>query len=206
VFARYHIDFCCGGAKTLSDACDAAAIDGKLVLREIQDEIALAAPGVALDTLSPAELVEHVMNRYHATLPEELLRLEGMAEKVSRVHAAVDGDRLSKLYELVKALRQDLLPHLRREETILFPLIMEGQWRDAAGPTMCMEQQHDTTGQLLRSIRAITGDYKIQGDACMTWRALWSSLENLEAELHAHIAVENNVLFPKVMSAAGVSV
>lgn len=198
VFARYQIDFCCGGRKSLAEACKAAHVDENVVLSAINQELSRDDKVTSAYDLSPAALVRHILERYHAPLPEELAKVEAMAEKVARVHGARGDVQLAKLHTLVKLLREDLLPHMQREENILFPLIVGGQWQFTTAPIACMEQQHDATGEILREIRATTNDYQLPHGACTTWRALWTSLENLEAELKAHIALENNVLFPRV--------
>ena len=99
----------------------------------------------------------------------------------------------------VIALKDDLLPHMQKEELVLFPLIRGGRGMLAGGPITVMHVEHEEVGALLRQIRALTDDFTAPDGACGTWRALWQGLADLEADLHEHIHLENNILFPKAL-------
>ena len=197
VFARHGIDFCCGGGIPVGEACRARGLDPDAVLREIAAET--APPGLRATRWRDepvTALVDHLLEAYHRPLWEELPRLDAMAEKVLAVHHDKDPERLGTLRELVAALRADLEPHMMKEEQVLFPMIRAGHVPD--GPIAVMEAEHEAVGELLRRVRVVTGDFTVPAEACNTWRALWAGLEALERDLHEHIHLENNVLFPRV--------
>ncbi len=200
VFARHHIDYCCGGNLSLVDACAAANVDAEKVLQEIKDELARDHNEIIADDLSLEDLIKHIQKTYHEPLREELPRLEEMALKVARVHKERDGERLSALAKTVTELKEELLMHLDKEDQILFPLISTGNGAMAQMPINRMQHDHDDHAVLLRQVRKLTNEFKVPGDACMTWRALWQSLAELERSLHEHIHLENNILFPKTLA------
>lgn len=200
VFTRHQIDYCCGGNLSLADACTAANVDAEKVLKEIMAELARDHNEIIADDFSLEELVTYIQKTYHEPLREELPRLEAMALKVARVHNERDGERLSALAETVVELKEEIFTHLDKEDQILFPLIRAGNGGMAQMPINRMQHDHDDHAVLLRQIRKLTNDFKIPGDACMTWRALWQSLAELERSLHEHIHLENNILFPKTLA------
>jgi regulator of cell morphogenesis and NO signaling len=198
VFFRRGIDFCCGGGKTLEEACRRRGLDPQEVLREIQMELERGEEKSAAWTeRGQAELIQHIIVRYHEPLREELHRLHGMALKVLRVHGEKDPERLSQLADTFSTLKDELLPHLDKEERILFPWILSGRPVPQGGPIERMMFEHEQAGQLLERLRELTGNYEVPPGACNTWRALWSGLETLERDLHEHIHLENNILFPR---------
>lgn len=198
VFARHGIDFCCGGGQPLSAACGERGVELGRVLTEIEAELA-AHPdvGVRWDEAPVDALIDHILERYHRPLDEELPRLEAMMRKVHRVHGAKDPARFDALLEAVLAVKADIEQHLPKEEQILFPMLRQGRGDMAAGPMHVMELEHDALGGLLRKIRELTDDYTVPEEACNTWRALWVALETLERDTHEHIHLENNVLHPR---------
>lgn len=202
VFARHGIDFCCGGGRPLREACGEKGIDAVRVLEEIRKE--LAAPGAPSDRWNEAplgELIDHILARYHRQLHEELPRLEAMARKVVAVHREKDPVRLPELLSVYLELKAELDGHMAKEEQILFPMIKRGQGAMAGGPVAVMEHEHDVAGNLLRRLRELTDGYEVPAEACNTWRALWHGLEALERDLHEHIHLENNILFPRALAA-----
>ncbi|MFY0526854.1 iron-sulfur cluster repair di-iron protein [Archangium gephyra] len=203
VFSRRGIDFCCGGGKTLEEACRRRGLDPQEVLREIQQELERGAgEPVAWTERSQAELIQHIVAHYHEPLREELRRLHGMALKVLRVHGEKDPERLSQLADTFVLLKDELEPHMEKEERILFPWILSGRPVPQGGPIERMMFEHEQAGQLLVRLRELTGNYEVPPGACNTWRALWNGLEALERELHEHIHLENNILFPRASGRA----
>ena len=200
VFARHGIDFCCGGGLPLSDACAARGVELDLVLGEIDREIATSATDeVRWDDEPLADLIEHIVHHFHEPLREELPRLVGMAKKVYAVHGEKDPERLGKILETIQGLRAELEEHMMKEEQVLFPMIVAGRGGMAMGPVSVMEAEHAQAGDMLRRLRQLTGEYLPPEDACNTWRALWAGLEDLEHQLHIHIHLENNILFPRAL-------
>jgi regulator of cell morphogenesis and NO signaling len=200
VFHRRRIDFCCQGERTLEEVCRESSTDPAELEREIREEAASgAATDVRWDERPTGQLLDFILARYHAPLRGELDRLLEMAEKVERVHGAKDPERLPRLHSLVAELRRDLLEHLAKEESVLFPWIRRGEAKTAGGPISVMLREHDTAGALLREIEVITEGHSPPPGACNTWRALYLGLAELDRDLKDHIHLENHVLFPRAL-------
>lgn len=210
VFQRYGIDFCCGGKKPLSDVC--AEHDLKF------DELAGAIAGAELprderdwSVASLTELVNHIVTRYHDTLRVELPRLQAMAAKVNDVHGAKLPEVFPAIPHALNALAEELQSHMAKEEMILFPAVKElesahaerrmPQTRFPLGalrmPMSVMEQEHENAGELLTALRRLSNEYQAPDWACNTFRGLYSGLADLERDMHVHIHLENNILFPR---------
>ena len=200
-FGRHGIDFCCGGGRTIREACEAKGLDTASILAEIQSE--LTAPDADLERWDEApldDLIDHILVTYHRPLEEELPRLEQMARKVLRVHGERMPEVLPELVSTLIDLKEELLSHMMKEEQILFPMIRQGSGSSADGPIAAMETEHDSAGGALRRLRELTGGYEVPAGACNTWRALWHGLAALEAGTHKHIHLENNILFPRALA------
>jgi regulator of cell morphogenesis and NO signaling len=201
IFARHRIDFCCGGGRPLGEVCQSIGLDGPAIVAEIEQVLASGPDTDAQwDTAPLDELIEHILSTYHRSLDEELPRLEAMLRKVKKVHGEKDPERLAELLDVFLGLRAELTEHMMKEEQILFPMIQAGHGSGAAGPVSVMEHEHESAGNALRQMRSLTDDYTPRSDACNTWRALWAGLEQLEVDLHQHIHLENNILFPRALA------
>ncbi|MGZ4706043.1 MAG: hemerythrin domain-containing protein, partial [Acidimicrobiales bacterium] len=160
-------------------------------------------------TFGPAELVDHLEATHHAYLHEELPRLTALSEKVAQVHGGRHPELLEVL-RLCRELRDDLEPHLAKEERVLFPMIRELAVADGtrpdlhcgsvANPISVMMVEHDRAGDLLVALREVTDDHTVPDDACASYTALYLGLEQLEADTHLHVHKENNLLFPAVIA------
>lgn len=201
---RYGIDFCCGGGLPLDEACRRKSVDADELLADIRREIVEAGDEQSDNWTdrTPIELVDHIIATYHDPLREELPRLEAMLRKVVRVHGHYDPDRLEQLLQTYLELRSELLEHMQKEETDLFPRITSAS---ADGPAEAfgmkldeLVDEHESAGRALELIRELTDDFVPPEFACNTWRGLWAGLEQLERDMHRHIHLENNVLFPAV--------
>jgi regulator of cell morphogenesis and NO signaling len=219
VFEEFGIDYCCGGGKCLAEAAQASRTDLRTVLAAI--EKAIAAPADAPEiaekdwTTAPLhELVAHILQVHHAYMKEALPRVKELARKVLLAHGANHGDMLQRVYDLYQALDDELSGHLLKEEAVLFPYIVTAEaHRNGASekPAACfgsvehpihqMEHEHESAGQTLVEIRKATGDYRLPADACPTFRALYEELVRMEGDLHQHIHLENNILFPRAIAA-----
>ena len=202
VFARHHIDFCCGGGRPLGDVCEKQGLDVDAVISEIENELAPEASQQRWDLAPLAMLADHIVNRYHDSLREELPRLEAMARKVARVHGDKDPERLEGILHVFLELKAELEMHMIKEEQILFPMIRRGQGAGADRPIAVMIQEHQDAGDGLHKLRELTSDYTVPAEACNTWRALWHGLEALETDMHEHIHLENHILFPRALAGA----
>jgi regulator of cell morphogenesis and NO signaling len=198
VFARHQIDFCCGGGRPIADICAAMGLDTAAILQEINVELSTADFDVDQWNEAPLpDLIEHIVGTYHRSLDEELPRLEFMARKVLRVHGDKAPDILPALVSTLLGLRTELEEHMAKEENILFPMILAGKGRSALGPISVMEEEHESASASLSQLRELTDDYRVPEGACNTWGALWHGLAALEKDLHQHIHLENNILFPR---------
>jgi regulator of cell morphogenesis and NO signaling len=200
VFARYGIDYCCGGGVPLEAACETRGLDANRVMEEIRRETAPAGSEPSWSEAPLPDLVTHILVAYHQPLKEELPRLEAMARKVLQVHGEKEPQMLAELLAVFLGLKAELEPHMEKEEQILFPMIERRQGVLADGPVEVMREEHDRAGLALKRLRELTNDYEVPPRACNTWRALWHGLAALEESLHQHIHLENNVLFPRALA------
>jgi regulator of cell morphogenesis and NO signaling len=197
VFLRHRLDFCCGGRRTLAEACESRGLDPAEILDELDREIARAGQAAGWEHRTLTELADHIEAHYHTQLRRDLPALVEAARRVERVHATKP-EVPAGLAGVLEALLADMQPHMAKEETILFPLIRRGARGEALYmPVRVMESEHDAHGQKLATIRELTSDLELPAGACATWTALYRGLEVLEAELMEHIHLENNVLFAR---------
>jgi regulator of cell morphogenesis and NO signaling len=206
VLDGFGLDYCCHGDRTLAVACRDAGIAPDVVTAKLAD----LEPGVDIGwtTLAPPALADHIVETHHRYLHEELPLLDARAAKVVAAH----GERQPELAEvrrLVAALRADLVPHLLKEERILFPAIHDlaagrTQFRfgPLADPIRTMIAEHDRAGELLAELRSATGAYAVPPGGCTSFRSLYDRLAALEEDTHLHIHKENHVLFPDALRLA----
>lgn len=215
VFERLGIDYCCGGNRTLADAC----VKAKVPVEKVTDFLAQAEQtSLSPDDLhdwqaaSMTGLIHHIVEKHHTFTKEELPRIEKLMHKVCAVH----GNQRPELLQLKTAflnLKEELEPHLMKEEQVLFPYIAKLEaaltnqsslplscFGTVQNPVRMMNIEHDTAGDLLREMREITSDYTVPPEACMSYQALYQALTELEADLHQHIHLENNILFLKAVA------
>jgi len=201
------VDYCCGGHRTLREACDAAGRDAGQILAGLEglDTPTTDAPSPR-DWVSASltELLAHIEATHHAYLRTELPRLGMLLEKVLNAHGG-NHPELDEVFDLFQALAGDLMPHLMKEEQILFPFIRqmdagraaEACFASVQSPIRVMESEHEAVGAMLTQLRAHTGGYETPADGCATFRAFYDGLKALEADLHLHIYLENQILHPR---------
>jgi regulator of cell morphogenesis and NO signaling len=208
VFQRHGIDFCCGGKRPIGVVCQEKGLSYNEIVQVIQASNAQPASGVRDWSQAPlTELVQHILGTYHEPLREELPRLETMAAKVARVHGE-NAPYMVRVDAIVVELADELRSHMQKEEMILFPAV-EAIERHAGQPTMplsapiaVMEEEHEHAGALLAELREITSGYVMPEWGCGTFQALYHGLAELEAAMHVHIHLENNILFPRALKLA----
>ena len=203
------VDYCCGGHRSLQEACEVAGRDPRTVqadLSRLEAAPADAPPLQAWVDGSLTALMAHIEATHHAYLRTELPRLEALLEKVLGAHGE-NHPELDEVFDLFQSLFADLMPHLMKEEQVLFPFIRQmeaGQPATACFPTVqspirVMEAEHVAVGGMLERLRACTGGYVTPADGCATFRALYLGLAELEADTHLHIYLENQILHPRAV-------
>jgi len=211
VFEKYGIDYCCGGKRPLEDVCRQKGQDVHLLAQEL--EAALQGNTFEERDWRSAPLhvlIDHIVAVHHAYLRRELPAIQGRLNKVYRVYNQRYGPALVGLPEVFAALRAELEPHMQKEEAVLFPFIRAIEvaretraqlpsmpFGTIANPIRMMETEHENAGQILREIREITNTFELPSYACVTYKALMNGLTELEQDLHLHVHLENNVLFPQ---------
>ncbi len=214
VFEKLGIDFCCGGNRPLDEACAAANANFDEVQKALEQ--ALAEPvrpsEHELRAGSLAELMSHIVKTHHVYVRTHIPEIEKLMEKVYSKHGEKHSE-LAHIRSVFHGLGQELMMHLMKEENILFPYIermeeavIQGDpilpppFGTVANPVRMMEHEHDDAGVALRSLRETSGGYTPPADACASFQALYTALENFEKDLHQHIHLENNVLFPRAVA------
>lgn len=211
VFETLQIDYCCGGKLPLSEACRKRGLDTQAVIDRIltadAKEDQYDSMTVDVDAMSLTELADHIEREHHAYLRAELPRLDGITEKVQRVHGEKD-PRLADVRNAFCALRDEMTSHMMKEEQILFPMIRQLEQPESrpsfhcgsiSNPIRQMEAEHDQAGEALAIMRAATDDFNPPEWACNTYRAMLDGLAHLERDMHQHVHKENNVLFAKAV-------
>ncbi|MBS1796200.1 MAG: iron-sulfur cluster repair di-iron protein [Acidobacteria bacterium] len=214
VFETYKIDYCCGGHRSFADACTLAGVDTDQVMREISAYFGKteATPLDWVNRASLTELIEYIEGTHHVYTRDEIKNLSPLMVKVAGKHGP-HNPQLFALEQLFCELCGDLAPHLHKEEQVLFPYIRDLEdFKSGKGalsascfgtvrnPVGMMMREHDTAGDLLRKMRAVSNDYQLPENACPSFTALFTRLEAFEKDLHQHIHLENNVLFPKAIA------
>lgn len=208
VLDRFGLDFCCHGDRTLRDACADAGVDAAVV----EAALAAATPSggdTSWTELEPPALADHIVATHHRYLHDGLPALVALATKVLSVHVERHAE-LASVTRLVAALTADLVPHLAKEERVLFPAIhaLAAGTRDlpfgpVENPIRVLTLEHEQAGELLAELRQVTDGYRVPEDGCASYRSLYERLEALELDTHLHIHEENHVLFPAAIRLAG---
>jgi len=206
VFERFGIDYCCGGKRSLAEACSKLSLDIDSVLTALGDEAPILASDSTDWTSAPlSSLTTHILEIHHAYLREALPRLSALTEKVYRAHGA----RHSELEQVVRVFgefRSGMEAHAFKEEQVLFPYIARLDEAETLPTFACgsisqaiqkMEQEHGEAGDALQTLHTLTNGYAPPEGACNTYRAMLDGLAELELDTHAHVHKENSILFPR---------
>jgi len=212
VFEKLGIDYCCGGRKPLEAACQEAGVELSHVEGLLAEDSKDKAETVNWKEQSLASLISHVVEKHHAYCREEGLRLQPLLAKVVSKHGGRHPE-LAQVEEHFTSLRDELSMHLMKEEQMLFPYIIgleaaangnslppRAPFGTVRNPVRMMVQEHDDAGHLVKGIRNLTGNFTLPENACPSFKALYQGLEAFEADLHQHIHLENNLLFPRAIA------
>ena len=212
VFEEFKIDYCCGGRKSLEEACASLGVNPQIVSQKLASALDNTSGSENAPERKPVgELADYIVANHHVFTKKEIERLTPLMEKVCSRH----GEQHPELFELQKAFQElcyDLVPHFQKEEMVLFPFIKRLEiafnndlsaprppFGTVQNPIRMMMTEHDTAGDILRKMREITAHYALPMGACPSYTALYFGFEELEKDLHQHIHLENNVLFPRAM-------
>ena len=213
VFEKYGIDYCCGGRVPLAEACAARNLNVDEVIASLGTTAAASTPGDR-DWVkeSLASLTAHIVDAHHAYVTREVPRLNELAAKVVNRHGDTR-EELPVLQSKLAELGEELISHQGKEEVVLFPYIGKleryasgngTQPRNCFGsishPIAMMTKDHEIAGNLMAEIRNLSQDYRPPEGACPTFRAFYAGLEEFEQDLHQHIHLENNILFPRAIA------
>lgn len=205
LFEQAQVDYCCGGHKTLAEACVQRGIEPQAFLAQLQAYAeAKTSPEANLKSLSLTELADQIEQVHHAYLHVELPRLEKLVTKVAAVHGENE-PRLREVRDVFLAISTELAPHLAKEEQVLFPFIRQLEVSETLpvfpcgsleNPVHRMEVEHREMGMALAQLRQLTDDFRPPEWACNTYRVMLDALATFEQDMHQHIHKENNLLFP----------
>lgn len=212
VFKKYGIDFCCGGKKTLRQVCAEKNIDATKVEQELQQISAKSITGEQFYNEWEIDfLVDYIVNTHHRYVRKHLPELNNFALKVSKVHGEHHPELLP-IQKLVANINEELSEHCDEEEKVLFAYIKRiVQSKNANLPfdkvgtdlktlIEALEKEHDSVGRALDTIRELSKSYAIPEDACTSYKLLYKMIQEFEDDLHIHIHLENNILFPKAIA------
>ena len=218
VFEKLKIDYCCGGDTPLGEACATAGVEVANLERMLEEAERAEVQGkgsLDFQKATLTELIDHILDKHHVYTKKEMARLEPLIDKVISAHGE-NHQELRSLDRLFQQLCADLRPHMLKEEQILFPYILEMErsavenrpapfppFGTVKNPVRMMMMEHETVGDLLRELRALSSNYTVPSDACISYRTLYQTLEAFEKDLHQHIHLENNILFPRAIELEG---
>ncbi len=212
VFSSYGIDFCCGGKISVAEACASSGCDEQKVINDLEALHHQAGSAAHdFDSWKIDFLSDYIINTHHQYVTKTIPQILPLAQKVAEVHGAHHSE-VVVIYDLFQQLANELLMHMQKEEMVLFPYIKKLVAAESAGscndpscfgtiasPISVMEQEHETAGIILKQLYRLSDGYSAPEDACNTYRVLYGKLKEFEDDLHRHIHLENNILFPKAI-------
>lgn len=210
VFGKYGIDFCCKGHRTLVEACESKGVDQKQIQHELEETLKITADFSIGFTAWPLDLLtSYIEKTHHKYVEEKIPVLLQFLEKLCKVHGSRHPE-LIEVYDLFRSSSADLTQHMKNEEWVLFPLINKmvlakknqvkintSNFGGVENPIEMMKLEHITEGERFAQIATLTDGYTPPEDACTTYRVTFQMLKEFEEDLHRHIHLENNILFPK---------
>jgi regulator of cell morphogenesis and NO signaling len=194
ILEKWKIDYCCHGNQSVTDACARAGVDVNELLSAIGGERKIEGEQT---WESLASLTKYIVETHHVFTREIVETIRVLANKVAARHGGNHPEVIA-VNTLAQALCDELIPHMFKEEHVLFPAIEAGAM--VAAPVRMMMLEHESAGELLTQLRSTTNDYTLPADACLSFRALYERLADLEEDLHVHIHLENNLLFPRALT------
>jgi regulator of cell morphogenesis and NO signaling len=211
VFESIGIDYCCGGKKSLAAACEQIQVPVDRVLSLLASSGEPAGDAGAWNHAPLSQLTRHIVDRHHGYVRQETPRIDSLLSKVISRHGTTQ-PHLSRLRDVFAALAQELTAHMFKEEQVLFPYIEQMEaaaqqkrripragFGSVKRPVAMMTAEHDLAGQFLAQLRELTNGYELPAGACLTFSGMYQALAEFERDLHLHIHLENNILFPRAI-------
>ncbi len=208
VLEKYDLDFCCKGKRTLAEACTEKGLSVETISEELErSNTELQNNKMPFTQMNVEQLISYILIHHHFYVKQSMPTILGHLEKVAAKH----GERfpyMIKVLKLFKEINEEMTLHMHKEEVILFPRIKEiSALQDAhqqrnmfdgyvAAPIQVMEQEHEHAGDILYQIRELTNNYTPPAEACTTFQVSLAELKEFEEDLHRHVHLENNILFP----------
>lgn len=207
-FDEKGIDFCCAGKVNVAYACKKAGITVEEVEKKYNSlDKSQLSPETDFNNFSLTKLVDHIINTHHTYINKNIGQLVAYSAKIAQVHGDLHPE-LKEVAELVKTIADDIEIHLHKEEELLFPAIREldntgilntcdSCFLNITGPMATMEYDHENLGDMLHKIVKLTNNYTLPAGACTTYQLTFKKLQEFEKDIHQHVHLENNILFPK---------
>jgi regulator of cell morphogenesis and NO signaling len=209
ILERYGLDFCCRGNRTLEQSCRDAGISSEDLLEQLEALETAPSNALTFKDMPLPMLVDYIVSKHHAYVRDALPGLLAHSKKISKVH----GNRhpeLVRVAELVEQVAAEMTSHMMKEELILFPYVVQlasaaergapapfAPFGTVDNPIRMMEAEHESAGNAMFEIRELTDGYEVPADGCTTYAVCLQELDAFEKDLHAHVHLENNILFPK---------
>ena len=212
VFEKYNLDFCCNGKRTLADACKEKEINPENIISEIEEmNLSFAEKEIKPDEWNLDYLIDYIINNHHSYVNRMLPVISAHTQKIASVHG-INHPSLKKVAEIFSAINNEMKHHMMKEEKILFPHIKVLVKAAANGgktdkpyfgtiknPIAMMETEHQSAGDGMFEIKKLTNNFTPPADACETFKITLKELKEFEKDLHKHVHLENNILFPKAI-------
>jgi regulator of cell morphogenesis and NO signaling len=212
VLEEAEVDYCCGGEKSLHEACMHTGVPAEEILKRLQENSNQVRPDEAnWASARLADLTKHIVEAHHKYVRGTIPRVSALLTKVNGKHGA-NHPELAAIEKEFFGLGQEMSAHMQKEEQILFPYIErleqaeEGKeplevpfFQTVRNPVHMMMKEHDTAGEALKAMRKLSGGYQAPAEACESYREVYRSLAEFEADMHTHVHLENNILFPRAV-------
>lgn len=210
ILEKYNLDFCCKGKRTLAKACEESAVDVTAVLHELEN---IPSAGNIMQMpfreMTAEQLISHILIHHHYYVRQVIPQIESHLSKLFQKHKE-NFEWIEAGFEIFIKLKDELLQHMQKEETVIFPRIkeIEKSYNENSGTTatedilesiMFLESEHAEAGALMENLKTITNNYTPAETACTTHRITLTELKEFEENLHQHVHLENNILFPKAI-------
>lgn len=212
VFQKFGIDFCCKGDRSIANVCETSNISTSALIEELEQALKAGDTPVTDFKSWPLDLLaDYIEKKHHRYVDAKLLEIKPYLAKIVSVHGGRHPE-LAEVEALFSETAGELTAHMKKEEFILFPFIRKmakakqdqaqiarPQFSTVENPVAMMKHDHDQEGERFAKIASLTNNYTVPADACNTYRVTFALLKEFEADLHMHIHLENNILFPKAI-------